>query len=416
MVKLYPISFYPGRTMNASGEGVVRAMAATGRLIAMLAADVVGYPGLIGTDEEGTLERLEAHRHQLLYPKITEHHGRIVRAAGDSLLVEFASPTEAVRCAVEVQRGMIDRNIGTSPDRRITFRVGVNIGGVTAVGDDLVSRTVAALPTDKLANLIKPGTKIFGDGGSIAVRLAALADPAGICISGTVRDAVGDQLPYTFEDIGKQNLDIGAAPVHCYAMSAGAVASRPGIAAQKQRGSTSGRMRLGSAAAAASVFAMVGVCAAALWAWFGVNSSTAPIPALVTVGSNMPSVSSTAGDSDTQAPSAPHPPPASNTADRDTQAPSVILPNTGAAVVRGKQPPSALQTAPNSGTAVVRGNQAPSAVQSTPDSGTAVVRGNQPPSSRQTTPDSGTAVIRGNQAPSTLQITPDSGTNTARGT
>jgi adenylate cyclase len=389
-------------------------MAATGRLIAILAADVVGYSGLIGTDGEGTLERLEAHRHQLVYPKITEHHGHIVRATGDSLLVEFASPTEAVRCAVAVQRGMIDRNIGTAPDRRITYRVGVNIGEVTAIGDDLVSRTVAALPTDKLASLIKPGTKIYGDGGSIAVRVAALADPAGICISGTVRDAIRDQLPYTFEDIGKQNLDTRAAPVQCYAMSADSVASRPRVAAQKQRGSTSRRMRLRSAAAA-SVFAMVGICAVALWAWFGANSSTALIPALVTVGSHMPSVGSTAADSDTQAPSPPQPPPVSNkVADRDTQARS--LPNIGAAVVRGKQPPSALQTAPNSGTAVVRGNQAPSAVQITPDSGTAVVRGHQVPSTLQTTPDSGTAVIRGNQAPSTLQITPDSGTDAARGT
>jgi class 3 adenylate cyclase len=211
-------------------------MAAIGRLI--LAADVVRYSSLIGADEEGTLERLEAHCHQLVYPKIAKHCGHIVRAAGDSLLVEFASPTEAVQCAVEVQRGMIDRNIGTAPDRRITFRVGIHIGEVTVIGDDLISRAVAALPIDRLATLIKPGGEINDDASNIAMRVAALADPGGMCISSTVRDPIRDQLPYTFEYIGEQNLDIRTAPVHCYAMSADSVAARPGIA-QNQRGTAS---------------------------------------------------------------------------------------------------------------------------------------------------------------------------------
>ena len=105
-------------------------MAAIGRLIVMLATDVAGYASLIGADEAGTLERLEAHRHQLVYSKIEEHHGRVVRATAGSLLVEFASPTEAVRCAVELQVGMIDRNISTAPDRRIAFRVGIDVRGV----------------------------------------------------------------------------------------------------------------------------------------------------------------------------------------------------------------------------------------------------------------------------------------------
>src|SRR5438128_2488733 len=419
MFKFCPILLAPrGRTTPLLEREVLPVMAAIGRLIVILAADVVGYSSLIGAEEEGTLERLQAHRDQFVYPKIEEHYGRIVRATGDSLLVEFASPTEAVRCAVEVQRGMIDRNVGTAPDRRTRFRVGVSIGEVTASGDDLVSRAVAALPIDKIATLIKPGTKIYGgDGANIAVRVAALADPGGICISGAVRDAVRDQVPYTFEDMGKQNLDTRAAPVHCYAMSAASVAARPRVTAHNQRGSASRRMRLQSAAVAAGVFATIGVWVVALWAWLGANSSTAPIPGPVTVGPQIPSisstadkgghewparqsplVSSTAADTGTRAPSAPQPATASNTAaDRSPQAPSALptLPDIGAAVVRGKQAPSPSQPTPDSGTAVVRGKQAPPALQIMPDIGTAVVRGNEGPSRRQIAPDAGTDLIRG---------------------
>ena len=101
------------------------------RLVTVLAADIAGYSRLTELDEEGTLARLRAHRRELIDPKIEEHGGRVVRAADDSLLAEFASATEAVRCAVEMQRGMIERNVNTAPDRRIAFRVGVNTGEVT---------------------------------------------------------------------------------------------------------------------------------------------------------------------------------------------------------------------------------------------------------------------------------------------
>ena len=214
-------------------------MADTGRLIVMLAAEVVGYSSLIASDEEGTLERLEAHRHEFVNPKIAEHYGRIVRAAGDSLLLEFASPTEAIQCAVELQRGMMDRNIGAALNRRIAFRIGIHIGEVTVIGDDLVSRAVAALPLDRLANLIRPGSEINSDASKIAAGVAALVDPGGICISDTVWDAIRDQLTYRFADIGKQKLDIGVAPLHCYAMSAESVNSRPRGAAPNQAGSAS---------------------------------------------------------------------------------------------------------------------------------------------------------------------------------
>jgi len=392
-------------------------MAATGCFITMLAADVVGYPGLIRDDEEGTFERLEADRRQLVYPRIAEYHGRIVRTSGDTLLVEFASATEAVRCAVEVQLGIIDRNVGTSPERRMMFRAGVDIGELTAKGDDLVSRAVAALPTNELASLIKPGTNIYSDGGNVAVRLAALAKPAGICISGGIRDAIRDQLPYTFADIGKQNLDLRASPMHCYVMSTDAVAAKPHVAERKQRGTPSRSVRLRSVGIAASLFATVGIWTAALWAWLDADSSTAPIRAPVVASSHMPfgsgteeqsalrsaPVSSIAADSVTEAPP-PQPPPASSTAaDNGAQAVPAgpASPNIDSAVVRGKQTPSARRTAPESVPAVIRGNHASSALQTTPDTGMAVVRGNQAPSALQGAPDSGTVVIRGNQAPST---------------
>src|ERR1700716_1493397 len=112
-------------------------MASTRRLAAILAADVAGYSRLMGVDEEGTHERLKAHRRQLVDPKITEHHGRIVKTTGDGMLVEFASVVDAVRCAAEVQRGMIDREPEATDERKIRFRIGVNLGDVIAEDGDI---------------------------------------------------------------------------------------------------------------------------------------------------------------------------------------------------------------------------------------------------------------------------------------
>ena len=400
-------------------------MAAIDRLIVTLAAEVVGYSRLIRADEKGALEQLEAHRNQFVHPKIAEHSGRIVRATGDNLLVEFESATEAVRCAAELQSGMIGRNIRTLPDRRITFRVGVSSGQVSGNGDDLVTRAVAALPRDTLATLIKPGAEVYLGRGNIAMRLAALAEPAGICISGAVRDAIRDRLPSLFKDIGKQNLEIGAPPVHCYAMKLGAVASgtRP--------------MTLRIAAVAVGVFAAVGVCGVASWVWLAANSSTAPIRAPVTAGSHVPPVgttadgaparpsqqspvaSSSAADTNTQTPPSSQTPLASGTvADKSIHLPSsqVALSEIGALVVRGKQAPAALQTTPDNGTAALGGIQAPSVLLTTPNSGAAVVRGKQEASALQITPDGGAAVVRGNQAPSAPEIAPDGATDVIRGT
>src|SRR6266480_242665 len=107
------------------------------RLTAILAADVAEYSRLMGADEEGTHERLKEHRRALVDPKIAEHHGRIVKTTGDGLLVEFPSVVDAVRCAVEVQRGMVERNVAIPVDQRIEFRVGINLGDVIAEGEDI---------------------------------------------------------------------------------------------------------------------------------------------------------------------------------------------------------------------------------------------------------------------------------------
>src|SRR5437016_14647622 len=117
-------------------------MASTRRLTAILAADVAGYSRLMGADEEGTHERLKAVRRQLIDPKIKEHQGRIVKTTGDGLLVEFASVVDAMRCAAEVQRGMIDREADLTAERRIRFRIGVNLGDIIAEGDEIFGDVV----------------------------------------------------------------------------------------------------------------------------------------------------------------------------------------------------------------------------------------------------------------------------------
>jgi class 3 adenylate cyclase len=410
-------------------------MAAIGRLIVTLAAEVVDYSRLIRADKKGALEQLEAHRDQFVYPKIAEHSGRIVRATDDNMLVEFERPTEAVRCAVELQSGMIDRNIRTLPDRRITFSVGVTMGRVTGNGDDLITRAVAALPRDTLATLIKPGAEVCGERGNIAVRLAALAEPAGICISGAVWDAIRGQLPYKFKDIGKQNLEIGAAPVNCYAMNADAVAFGPRLAAQNtQRRPT----RLRTAAVAVGAAATVGVWSIALWAWLATHSSTTLVHEPVAAGSHVPSVritadgaapaesprqspvvSSTAADTDTQAPPASQTPLASGTvADGGMQAPSASHPSiaSNAAADSRIQAPSSRPAPSEIGAVVVRGKQAPPASETADDNGTAALRGTQAPSVVQTTVNSGAAVVRGNQAPSAPEIAPNGATDVIRRT
>jgi adenylate cyclase len=170
------------------------------RLAAILAADVAGYSRLMGADEEGTHERLKALRRELLDPKITEHHGRIVNTAGDGLLIEFGSIVDAMRCAVAVQQAMVERNAGAVAEERIEFRIGINLGDVIIDGGD-----------------------IYGDGVNITARLEALAEPGGICISGIVHEQVRDRLDVAFEDLGEQQVKNIARPVRVYRVGSAAV-------------------------------------------------------------------------------------------------------------------------------------------------------------------------------------------------
>jgi TolB-like protein/class 3 adenylate cyclase len=178
--------------MNSGRERVER------RLAAILAVDVAGYSRLMGEDEEGTLAALRAVRRELGDPKIAEHRGRIVKTTGDGLLVEFASVVDAVRCAVEVQREMIARHAAIPKQRRIEFRMGINLGDVIIADGD-----------------------IFGDGVNIAARLEALAEPGGICLSAAAHEQVRDRLDIAFDDLGEQPVKNIARPVRTYRVALG---------------------------------------------------------------------------------------------------------------------------------------------------------------------------------------------------
>jgi adenylate cyclase len=163
------------------------------RLVTILAADVVGYSRMMEADEENTLATLKSHRAELIDPTVARHMGRIVKTMGDGILAEFPSPVEAVRCAVEIQQGATRRARGVAIDRRIAWRVGINLGDVIADGNDL-----------------------YGDGVNIAARLESLAEEGGICVSRAVRDQVRDRLAVTFADLGEQQVKNIARPVRCF--------------------------------------------------------------------------------------------------------------------------------------------------------------------------------------------------------
>jgi adenylate cyclase len=163
------------------------------RLTAIVAADVAGYSRLMGADDEGTLAQLKAHRRALVDPKIKEHRGRIVKTTGDGLLVEFASVVDALRCAVEVQQGMVARNAEVPQDKRIEFRIGINVGDIIIEAGD-----------------------IYGDGVNVAARLEGVAEPGGICVSGRVLEDTQGKLDLTFEDAGAQQLKNIARPVRVF--------------------------------------------------------------------------------------------------------------------------------------------------------------------------------------------------------
>jgi TolB-like protein/class 3 adenylate cyclase/Tfp pilus assembly protein PilF len=163
------------------------------RLAAILLTDMVGYSRLMGLDEEGTIARQKAHREEIFYPKIAAHGGRIVKTTGDGLLVEFASVVDAVKCAFEVQVEITGRDTDVPEDRRIEYRIGINLGDIVVDGDD-----------------------ILGDGVNVAARLEGLAKPGGICISGTVYDHLAGKLDVVFEDAGEQTVKNVPRPVRVW--------------------------------------------------------------------------------------------------------------------------------------------------------------------------------------------------------
>ena len=168
------------------------------RLAAILATDVAGYSRLMGADEEGTLANLKAMRKSLIDPKIAEYRGRIVKTTGDGALVEFASTVDAVRCAVDIQRAMPDRNAEVPSDKKIELRIGINVGDIIVDGDD-----------------------IFGDGVNVAARLESISEPGGICISDVVHQQVSGRVEAMFADLGEQNLKNIARPVRVYRLGVG---------------------------------------------------------------------------------------------------------------------------------------------------------------------------------------------------
>src|SRR6201990_938720 len=166
------------------------------RLAAILAGDVAGYSRLMGSDEEGTLAALKSHRRDLVDRKLKKHSGRLIKTTGDGMLVEFASAVDAVRCAVEVQRAMVERNADVPTDRRIEFRVGINIG-----------------------DIIEDEGDIFGDGVNVAARLESIAPRGGICISRQVVDQIEGKLKLQCRELGRQNLKNISRPVEVYSVN-----------------------------------------------------------------------------------------------------------------------------------------------------------------------------------------------------
>jgi len=181
------------------------------KLVAVLFADVVGYSRLMQLDEEGTHARVSAVQRELLEQTARRHRGRIVKNTGDGALVEFASVVDATRCAIEIQRNMIDKNANVPEHLRILFRIGINLGDVIVSRDD-----------------------IFGDGVNVAARLEGLAEPGGLCISGTVFEHVRDKIPYPFDEKGEYAVKNIARPVQVFSLGAAAIERLPAFASPDQ--------------------------------------------------------------------------------------------------------------------------------------------------------------------------------------
>jgi adenylate cyclase len=179
-------------------------MAESRILAAILAADVVGFSRLTGADEERTLARLRALCSDLIDPAIAVHNGRVVKRTGDGVLVEFRSVVDAVRCGIEVQHGMAERNAGLPPERRIEFRIGVHVGDIVEEADG----------------------DLMGDGVNIAARLEGIASPGAICLSEDAYRQVKGRLEIMVSDLGATRLKNIAEPIRVYSLEVGAPAKR----------------------------------------------------------------------------------------------------------------------------------------------------------------------------------------------
>src|ERR1700690_1359459 len=175
------------------------AMSETRKIAAILVSDVVGYSRLAGADEDRTLARLRALRSDLIDPTISVHHGRIVKRTGDGSVIEFRSVVDAVRCALEVQHAMVERNAGVAPDKRIEFRIGIHLGDVVEESDG----------------------DLMGDGVNIAARLEGIAAPGAICLSEDAYRQVSGRLDMAVTDLGQTELKNIERPIRVYSLQVG---------------------------------------------------------------------------------------------------------------------------------------------------------------------------------------------------
>ena len=218
------------------------------RLAAILAADLVGYSRLMGADELGTLRALKALLRDHVDPTIAAYGGHIVKTTGDGLLVDFPSVVDAVACGVTIQRKMLERNAAVAEDKRLVFRIGINIGDIIVDGKD-----------------------IFGDGVNIAARLESICEPGGLCISEIARDQVRDKLPLTFSDLGEQQVKNIARPVRVFGLAPQAIAETGELATARVR-----PVRLRNRAALAAVLAIAVILAGA-GAWWALRHVSLPL-------------------------------------------------------------------------------------------------------------------------------------------
>jgi adenylate cyclase len=216
-------------------------MSGTRKIAAILVSDVVGYSRLAGADEERILARLRALRSDLIDPTISLHHGRIVKRTGDGSIIEFHSVVDAVRCAIEVQRAMVERNAGVAPDNRIAFRIGIHLGDIVEESDG----------------------DLMGDGVNIAARLEGVCEPGGVCLSEDAHRQVRDRLMENFVDLGERQLKNIARPVRAYALSAAAIAGSKdqGPRATRVRALRGGGRWIGVIAACVAALLAVGAFA-----------------------------------------------------------------------------------------------------------------------------------------------------------